>query len=294
MRLERFYKAKLAEVEQLRLLAASGQLPEPLPVVGHGSRPDFAAALRGERAMAGAMPHARHGARHNVDSRLAIIAEYKRASPSRGVICESLSVEDAARQYAGAGAAALSVLTEETYFHGRMDYLSRAAMPAIYADCACNPLPLLRKDFIFDPLQVQATAASPASALLLIVRLTPEVGLLRHLRELAETYGMQAVVEVFDQEDLRLARESGARIIQVNARDLQSFAVDRAACLALPVACPPESHELWVAASGISRPEHLTEAACAGYDAVLVGSALMEGGKPGAALAALLEGTHAE
>ena len=265
MLLERFRKAKEAEVEALRALEAQGALP----AVYEGQRPDFAAALT---LRAPGCP-------------LAVVAEYKRASPSRGVICESLAVEDVARQYAAAGASAVSVLTEETFFRGRLEYLARAADPALYNG---PRVPLLRKDFIFDPLQVQATAATPASALLLIVRLTPDAATLRALREQAEGYGIQAVVEIFDAEDLRLARESGARIIQVNARDLESLAVDRDACLQLIQSCPPANGELWIAASGMSRAEHLRAAAAAGYHAALVGSALMEGGAPGEALAALL------
>lgn len=279
MRLERFYRAKQAEVQALRRAAEQGKLPAPLAA----PRPDFARALLGGGAGGQAPPQ-------SGKPPLAVIAEYKRASPSRGVICESLTVEEAARQYAGAGAAALSILTEETCFHGHLDFLERAAAPGL---CRNGPLPLLRKDFIFDVLQVRATAATPASALLLIVRLTPDAALLRQLRETAESLGMQAVVEIFDAEELRMARESGARIIQVNARDLQNFTVNRAACLDLPRSCPPGPHEIWVAASGINRNEHLREAAEAGYTAALVGSALMENGRPGAALSALLSGRDA-
>lgn len=270
MLLERFRTAKADEVEALRALEARGCLPP----VFEEKRPDFMAALS---SRAGRAP-------------LAVVAEYKRASPSRGVICESLEVEDVARQYAAAGASAVSVLTEETFFRGRLEYLARAAQPALYA--GPRP-PLLRKDFIFDALQVRATASTPASALLLIVRLTPQEDVLRALREQAESFGMQAVVEIFDAEDLRLARQSGARIIQVNARDLESLAVDREACLQLARACPPRADELWIAASGMSRPEHLAAAAQAGYRAALVGSALMENGVPGEALGALL-GTTAK
>lgn len=268
MLLERFRKAKEAEVEALRALEAQGALP----AVYEGQRPDFAMALT----------------RRAPGSPLAVVAEYKRASPSRGVICESLDVEDVARQYAAAGASAVSVLTEETFFRGRLEYLARAADPALYNG---PRTPLLRKDFIFDPLQVRATAATPASALLLIVRLTPDAAILRALREQAEGHGIQAVVEIFDAEDLRLARESGARIIQVNARDLESLTIDRDACLRLIQACPPANGELWIAASGMSSAEHLRAAASAGYHAALVGSALMEGGTPGEALAALLGAT---
>ena len=268
MLLERFRTAKQAEVAALQALQAQSALPP----VYEGQRPDFAAAL----------------AHRAPESPLAVVAEYKRASPSRGVICESLEVEDVASQYAAAGASAVSVLTEEAFFRGRLEYLARAADPALYTG---PRVPLLRKDFIFDPLQVRATAATPASALLLIVRLTPDAATLRALREQAESYGIQAVVEIFDAEDLRLARESGARIIQVNARDLETLAIDRDACLQLVRAFPPASGELWIAASGMSSPEHLRAAAEAGYHAALVGSALMENGTPGEALAALLGAT---
>lgn len=269
MRLERFRAAKAPELEALRRAAASETLPPPWS----GPRPDFAAAL----------------AARPTPGPLAVIAEYKRASPSKGVICEALAVEDAARQYAGAGAAALSVLTEEEWFRGDLAFLGRARRAL---EEAGEPgLPLLRKDFIFDPLQVRATAATPASALLLIVRLTPEAAQLRDLRERAESCGMAAVVEVFDADDLALARESGARLIQVNARDLASLKVDREAPLALIRACPPLPGETWIAASGMDSFAHLARAAEAGYVAALVGTALMAGGEPGAALGRLLSGT---
>ncbi|MDE7241824.1 indole-3-glycerol-phosphate synthase [Desulfovibrio sp.] len=268
MRLERFRAAKAAELAALRRAEAAGTLPAPWS----GPRPDFAAAL----------------ATRPLRGPLNVVAEYKRASPSKGVICEALSVEDAARQYAAAGAAALSILTEEELFRGDLAFLARARQ-ALESPGAPG-LPLLRKDFIFDPLQVRATAATPASALLLIVRLTPEASLLRDLREQAERCGMAAVVEIFDAEDLALARESGARIIQVNARDLESLKVDRDAPLALIRDEPPLPGETWIAASGMDSFAHLELAADAGYRAALVGTALMAGGEPGAALARLLTG----
>ena len=137
---------------------------------------------------------------------------------------------------------------------------------------------------------MRATAATPAAALLLIVALTPDTALLRRLREQAESLGMQAVVEVCGKKDLVLARESGARIIQVNARDLDTLRVDRQACLELARQCPPERGEIWIAASGMDRREHLEEAARAGFSAALVGTALMQEGQPGAALRRLLRG----
>ncbi|MDE5880083.1 MAG: indole-3-glycerol-phosphate synthase, partial [Desulfovibrio sp.] len=268
MRLERFRLAKAAEVEALRGAATAGALPPPWA----GPRPDFAAAL----------------VRRPVAGPLAVVAEYKRASPSRGPICEALDVEDVARQYAEAGASALSVLTEEQWFHGELAYLGRAA--EALAQAGAPALPLLRKDFIFDLLQVAATAATRASALLLIVRLTPQIAELRALREAAEGFGLAAVVEVFDEKDLSLARESGARVIQVNARDLESLEVDREAPLALIRAFPPLPGEVWIAASGMDSFGHLARAADAGYAAALVGTALMAGGEPGAALRRLLAG----
>ncbi len=261
-RLERFRRAKQTEIAALEQAAAQGGLPAPLT----GARPDFRAALR--RPATGAPA--------------AVIAEYKRASPSRGTIATGITPEDAAAQYAAAGASCLSVLTEETYFRGRLEFLSRMTAPG---------LPLLRKDFLFHSLQIVMTAATPASALLLIVRLTPDVRVLRDLREQAEAHGLHAVVEVFDAADLTLARDSGARIIQVNARNLETLAVDRGVCLRLAEqhrATQGGADECWIAASGMDSAEHLRDAADAGYDAVLVGTALMAGGQPGAALRRLL------
>lgn len=262
MRLEAFRAAKEPEIQALRQLEYIGLLPLPRRAV----RPSFLGRL----AKPAALPH--------------VVAEFKRASPSRGDILLDLAPEEAARQYAAGGAACLSVLTEEAHFKGKIGYLGRMAGAG---------LPLLRKDFVLDPLQVLATAATPASALLLIVRLTPEVALLRRLRELAESLGMDAVVEVFDAEDLALARESGARLIQVNARNLDTLKVDRAACLRLAERYAPRTDEVWIAASGMSRPEHLRQAGDAGYRAALVGTSLMEGGAPGTALAALVAGKRA-
>lgn len=258
MFLDKFRAAKMPEIEVLRELQASGALPAPVD----GGRPDFLRALMNPR---GGKP-------------VAIIAEFKQASPSRGPIHSGLSPEDAAAQYADNGADCVSVLTEREYFGGELDYLSRMTVPGV---------PLLRKDFIFDPLQVAETAATPASAMLLIVRMTPEPLLLKSLREMGEYHGIHAVVEIFNREDLDLARQSGARIIQVNARDLDTLKTDRKACLEL--AADKLDGEIWIAASGMETGEHILEAAAAGYDAVLIGTALMEGGTPGAKLASLVE-----
>lgn len=258
MFLDRFRTAKMPEIELLQQQQAAGALPQAY--VGH--RPDFLAALNNP---ANGKP-------------VAVIAEFKQASPSRGTIHLGITPEDIARQYADGGADCFSVLTEKDYFSGELGFLARMA-PA--------NVPMLRKDFIFDPLQVVETASTPASAMLLIVRMTPDANVLRELREQAERHGIHSVVEIFNEEDLALARESGARIIQVNARDLDTLKTDRKVCLQL--AAQKRDGETWIAASGIDSTEHILEAAEAGYDAVLIGTSLMEGGTPGAALSAMLK-----
>lgn len=245
MNLQRFIEAKQAELAALRQ-----RMPEPLAM----QRPDFRAALM-------APPPA--------GEPLRVIAEFKRSSPSAGVINDRLAPAEVARRYAAGGATCMSVLTEERFFTGHTRDLAAAA-PA--------GLPLLRKDFLFDELQIRQTFATPASALLLIVALTPDAARLRALRELAETQGIAAVVEIFTERELELARESGARIFQVNARNLETFATDRREGLKLASMRLPG--ECWVAASAMQTRSHLDEAAAAGYNAALIGTALMQGGSP--------------
>ena len=248
MNLERFKIAKESEIRRLR------EQPPPLPLAV--SRPRFLS------------PRAK-------EERIRVIAEYKRASPSRGVISERFSPEEIAELYTHGGACAISVLTEEVFFRGELDFLWRVA--------SGTGLPLLRKDFIFEEVQVRATAATPASALLLIVGLTPDVGRLRGLRVLAESLGLTAVVEVFDEGELDVARAAGARVIQVNNRNLETLEVDVGVTRRL-VARRAEG-ELWVAASGFESRVQLD--GLAGYDAALVGSALMGSGDPCEALRGL-------
>ena len=272
--LERFVEAKKAEIAALeRLMQEPSSFAEGGPLCPwSGERASFLRALERKSGP------------------LAVIAEFKQASPSRGVICEGLGPEEVARQYAANGASALSVLTEETYFKGHISFLRRIAAMQDASGNGTGALPMLRKDFLFHPAQIAATLATPASALLLIVRLTPDARILREVREQAEAGGVQAVVEVFDEADLELARASGARIIQVNARDLASLKVDREAVLRLVRGCPPQGGERWIAASGMGCLADLERAAEAGYHAALVGSALMENGTPGTDLRRMLTG----
>ena len=256
MNLQRFIDAKREELASLRR-----QMPPALPV---SSRSDFLSALRGEK---------------KDFSPLRVVAEFKRSSPSAGVINATRTPEEAAQAYANGGASCMSVLTEEKYFRGCTEDLFRA-------HAAAPTLPLLRKDFIFHELQVRQTAATPASALLLIVALTPDAVQLRDLRQQAEEQGIHAVVEIFSEAELDLARESGARIIQVNARNLETFCTDREAGLYLPRL--RLTGEVWIAASAMSKREHLIDAERAGYDAALIGTALMRAKSPQQKLSQLL------
>ncbi|HBR05922.1 MAG TPA: indole-3-glycerol phosphate synthase [Desulfovibrio sp.] len=250
--LERFRQAKQAEIA--RLLAAGP--PPPLP----GPRPGFRSGLEARGPCA-------------------VVAEYKRASPSKGVINLGLEPRDVAAMYARAGAAAVSVLTEEAYFQGSLAYLAAMTGPG---------LPLLRKDFLFHPLQVAETAATPASALLLIARMFATAQELRDLREQAESLGLEALVEVFDEQDLDLARESGATLLQVNNRDLDTLAVSLDVSRRL--APQRRAGEFWISASGIDASGQVAEMRALGFGAVLVGTSLMASADPGAALAALVAG----
>lgn len=251
MLLHKFLVAKQDEIARLEKLADAGELP----ISQNRIRPSFIKALQKDN---NEQPH--------------IIAEYKRASPSMGDIALNLDVKDVVKQYAQGGASCISILTEEKFFKGHVDYIKQAE--------SCN-LPILRKDFIFDSLQIIHTATTAASALLLIVGLTPDAKILRDLREQAEAFGMDAVVEIFSQTELAMAKNSGARIIQVNARDLSTFKIDRAECIKIgKMHIQKESDVVWIAASGISEHQHLIEAHNVGYNAVLVGTQLMQRGQP--------------
>ncbi len=262
--MNRFVLAKQAELARLRTKEGAPR-PEAF------KRPSFAGAFRA--ASAGPLP---------------VIAEYKRASPSRGRICDAVSVTDAVAAYAGNGASALSILTEEQYFDGSIDYIDLARRTLDVQ--GFDAVPILRKDFLFDPLQIEATAQTRASAFLLIVRMLPDAASLRDLRLLGQKYGLEAVVEVFDGDDLECARTAGAKIIQVNARDLVTFMVERKLCLDLLEKAGKRENEAWIAASGMEEHAHLLEAKAAGFDAALVGTALMRHGTPGPDLDSLLKG----
>jgi len=227
------------------LLAAAAQAPLAR---------DFAAALRGD------------------DVR--VIAEIKRASPSEGAIrAQGFDPAAIARAYQAAGAAALSVLTDERYFGGHLDHL-RAARAAV-------GLPVLRKDFVIDERQLYEARAAGADAALLIVAVL-EAGRLAELLALTQELGMAALVEAHDETEVEAAVAAGARIIGVNNRDLRSFTVDLATTERLAPIVPAD--RVLIAESGVHTRADVERLAEAGADAVLVGTALMRADDPGEAL----------
>ncbi len=199
----------------------------------------------------------------------AIIAEIKKASPSRGLLAEDFRPAEIARAYELGGAASLSVLTDQDFFQGSMEDLV-AVRRAV-------GLPVLRKDFTLDESQVIEAAANGADAVLLITALH-DARSLRRLREFATSLGLDVLVEVHDAEELTQAVESGATIIGVNNRDLRSFAVSIQTSLDLAPAIP--AGVVRVSESGISTRQHIEDLRAAGYQAFLVGESLMK--NPGA------------
>jgi len=209
---------------------------------------------------------------------LNIIAELKAASPSRGVLREKFDAAALARTLEAAGAVALSVLTEEEFFRGSLKNL-RDARRAV-------GLPVLRKDFIFDPWQVWEARANDADSFLLIVAALGDARL-RELISLGRELGMEPLVEVHTAEELARALSAGARIIGVNNRDLKTLEVRPETSLALIESIPDDC--IAVSESGLQTHKDLQGLRAAGFDAFLIGEHLMESPEPGEALAALLQ-----
>jgi indole-3-glycerol phosphate synthase len=207
-----------------------------------------------------------------------IIAEFKRTSPSKGVIRDDVAPEQMARYYESGGASGISVLTEENYFNGSLDDL-RAIRAVV-------PLPVLRKDFIFDEYQVYETAAAGADALLLIVAALDDDALIR-LRRLAEDeLGLDALVEVHTETEMKRAVACGAKLIGVNNRNLKTFEVSRETSREL--AREPAGNALLVSESGLNSFDDLLELHELGYKGFLIGEKLMRAERPEEALRELI------
>lgn len=232
-----------------------------------------AAALEARRA---AEPHALRCAlaREGIN----IIAEMKRASPSRGVIRADASPAEMARAYQSGGAAAISVLTEEDRFRGSLDDLREVR--------AAASLPVLRKDFIFDEYQLYEAATAGADALLLIVAALDDASLARLLRITEDELRMDALVEVHTADELRRAVAGGASIIGVNNRNLRTFEVSLEVSVELAALMPPDA--LAVAESGLRTREDIERLHALGFKGFLIGESLMRALSPAEALRQLL------
>jgi len=207
-----------------------------------------------------------------------VIAEIKRRSPSKGEIRADFDPQAIAKAYAEAGAAALSVLTDERYFGGQLDFLRQVR--------AVVEVPLLRKDFLIDESMVDEARLAGADAVLLIVAALPG-DRLPALLEYTALRGLEALVEVHDADELETARAAGARVIGINNRDLRTFEVDLGTTEAL--APRAGADRVVVAESGIFTGADLRRLLAAGAHACLVGESLMRQPDPGQALRALRE-----
>jgi indole-3-glycerol phosphate synthase len=206
-----------------------------------------------------------------------IIAEMKRASPSRGLLVPDYRPATLAREFEAAGAAAISVVTDPSFFRGLASHLGEAR--------GASRLPVLRKDFLVHPVQVEESRALGADAVLLIAAALPG-SRLRSLLERTRELEMDALVEVHDEEELQGALEAGADLVGVNNRDLKTFTVDLSVSRSLARRLPAGA--LAVSESGIRSRSDLEELTAAGYHAFLIGEALMTAPDPAEVLRRLV------
>jgi indole-3-glycerol phosphate synthase len=225
--------------------------------------------------------HVPRGFRRGLESKsangIAVVAELKRASPSRGLIRSDFDPESLAEELERAGAAALSVLTDAEFFQGSLENLQRAS--------ASTKLPCLRKDFIFDEFQLLEARANSADAVLLIVAALSQAEL-KMLAGRAAEYELDVLCEVHDEDELQRAVDAGCALIGVNSRDLRTFKVDLETAFRLAESIPKEA--LRVAESGINSGQDIARLRSAGYQAFLIGESLMKAHSPGEALRGLL------
>jgi indole-3-glycerol phosphate synthase len=283
--LDQIVEEKRLEIAKLpaRIIAA-GDLRDAM--LERGERRDFIGALRA----------ATHNTQHA--TRLALIAEVKKASPSAGIICKDFDPVRIAKEYETAGATCLSVLTDEKFFMGSLDYL-RQIREAV-------KLPLLRKDFIIDERQILEAIEWGADAILLIVAILDDARL-KKFHSLATAAGLAVLVEVHDEAELERAQAIGAELIGVNNRDLKTFKVDLGTTERLaaklfsgtgvsPVRTQKETHRqdaratMLVAESGIHTRADVERLAKCGAGAILVGESLVKGGDIRTKIKELLRG----
>ena len=208
--------------------------------------------------------------------RIAVIAELKQASPSKGLIRSDFDPAELARELEAAGAAALSVLTDEEFFQGSLANLRTASEN--------SALPCLRKDFIVDEFQILEARANCADAVLLIVAALSDDEL-RSLAERARKYELDILCEIHDEEELGRALDAGCDLIGVNSRDLKTFKVDLDTAFRLADSLPP--NVISIAESGIESGADIARLRSTGYDAFLIGETLMKAKRPGDTLKSL-------
>jgi indole-3-glycerol phosphate synthase len=252
---------KIIEAKQRRLHISRTRVPEAIVrnmAKTAAAAPSFEQALKSPQAVR-------------------IIAEAKKASPSKGILRADIDIEKLAAVYTEAGAAAISAVTEEDFFQGDLGWIARIRKS--------SSLPVLRKDFVFDPVQIYETRAAGASAVLLIAAmLKPDE--LRHLLTLAHEIQLDALVEVHDEAEVAEALGAGARIIGINNRNLKTFDVDLDTSFRLAKLVPDES--LLVVESGIRSKADIARLLDAGADAFLIGEHLITSEDPGGAIRGLL------
>jgi len=256
--LDEIVLTKQQEVAQAKQRLPFEELKDRL--ASHVADRDFCAAIR-------------------VPGKLSLIAELKRKSPSRGMLRERFDPVSLAQTLAQAGAAALSVLTDEYYFGGHLDFLRDAKQ---FTD-----VPVLRKDFIVDPYQIYEAAMFGADAALLIVRILTE-DVLAQCLQAAEAVDVEPFVEVHSEADLRVALSVGSRLIGINHRDLRTFAMDPTLSEQLIPKIP--AGKIIIAESGIQTPEDVTRMQRLGVHALLIGEALMTAPDPAAKIRELFAG----
>lgn len=255
--LDEIFANKRREVERRKQIKPLETLPAQIE---HLPPPlDFIGALRqAGRSMPGQRP--------------ALIAEIKYASPSRGLLARGFDPRGLARAYAENGAAAISVLTDERYFKGHLDHLRQVAVEVQGSRPAGQQLPLLQKDFIFDPYQIYEARCAGADAILLIVA-AMEPARLFQLHALAKQLGLAALIEIHDQAELSTALDCGPLLVGINNRNLKDFSVDLKTTLRMRPMIPDPV--CLVSESGIHTPDDVSLLASVGVNAILVGEALV-------------------
>src|SRR5438067_5158066 len=251
---------RIIEAKQSRLQVAKMRVPEPI--------------VKRMAETAKAVPSFREALLNS--QRVRIIAEVKKASPSKGVLKANLDPAKQAAAYAGAGACAISVVTEEDFFQGDLGWVGKIR--------DASSLPVLRKDFVYEPFQVYETRAAGASAILFIAAML-QPGELKDLIALAQSLKLEALVEVHDESELGEALEAGASIVGVNNRDLKTFNVDLQTSLRLAKMIPDD--RLFVVESGIHTKDDVQLLLDAGADAFLIGEYFLTAADPAAAIRGL-------